>query len=85
MKQTLQFPHWKWRTPVVMTALLLLISAVVGGGVLVGYAQGQTCRDVNNLTICGDTFNEFEATFNGGGFRLRGNIKIGPKGGVQRS
>ncbi|MEZ4865871.1 MAG: hypothetical protein R3C14_31445 [Caldilineaceae bacterium] len=41
-------------------------------------AQGQTCRDVNNLTICADEF--AETTNNGGGFRLRGNLRLGPKG-----
>jgi hypothetical protein len=39
----------------------------------------QNCRGVNQLTICGDTIDQFPANFNSGGFRLRGNLKIGPK------
>ncbi|MEZ4658606.1 MAG: hypothetical protein R2911_13630 [Caldilineaceae bacterium] len=57
----------------------LLFLLTVGALVNV-HAQGQTCRDVNNLTICGDTLNEVEA--NGGGFLLSGNVRIGPKGGA---
>jgi hypothetical protein len=56
-------------------ALLLII------GLSITHAEvQQTCRDVNNITVCGDTFDEFPPTANGGGFRLRGNVIIGPKG-----
>ncbi|MFN8492479.1 MAG: hypothetical protein U0350_33065 [Caldilineaceae bacterium] len=56
----------------------LLLLLFTSGLVHSAYAQGQTCRDVNNLTICGDTLTD--STANGGGFRLKGNVKIGPKG-----
>ncbi|GAB4110251.1 MAG: hypothetical protein Fur005_15260 [Roseiflexaceae bacterium] len=59
----------------------LVAVAVVGAmGLAIARAQSQTCRDVSNITICGDTFTEFDSTTNGGGFRLRGNLRIGPKG-----
>ncbi len=57
-----------------LTALLLLIV-----GLSVGHAQPQqTCRDIVNITVCADEF--AETTANGGGFRLRGNVIIGPRG-----
>ena len=64
------------RLPVILV-LLLLLSV---GAVVAVNAQSQTCRDVGNITVCGDQFNEINATVSGGGFRLRGNIRIGPKG-----
>ncbi len=64
------------RTASICLLLLLFTAGLIRGA----YAQGQTCRDVNQLTICGDTLTEFAADFNSGGFRLRGNVKIGPKG-----
>lgn len=64
------------RLPVILV-LLLLLSV---GAVVAVNAQSQTCRDVVNITVCGDTFNEL--TGNGGGFALRGNVKLGPKGGT---
>ncbi|HYF64514.1 MAG TPA: hypothetical protein VD886_16940, partial [Herpetosiphonaceae bacterium] len=55
-------------------ALLLLI------GLSITHAEvQQTCRDVINITICGDEFTDF-GSVNGGGFRLRGNVRVGPKG-----
>lgn len=62
-------------------AVLLVLMLMIGGAVVAVEAQSQICRDVNQLTICGDVLDEFAATVNGGGFRLRGNVKIGPKGG----
>ena len=38
------------------------------------YVQAQTCRDVNQLTLCGDQV--FDMTTNGGGFALRGDVRI---------
>ncbi|MFN8445949.1 MAG: hypothetical protein U0175_34480 [Caldilineaceae bacterium] len=78
MRETVTFQRWKWRVPMMAGVLVLLLSSIIAGGVLIGYAQSQTCRDINNITVCGDTFSE--STSNGGGFRLRGNLKIGPKG-----
>ncbi|MCB0036540.1 MAG: hypothetical protein KDE51_21055, partial [Anaerolineales bacterium] len=65
-----------WRGSAVIGMLLLL--AV--GARLVARAQGQSCRDIGNITVCGDQLTEL--TVNGGGFRLVGNLKIGPKGGA---
>jgi hypothetical protein len=54
----------------ILTTALLTFGAVVSTR-----AQAQTCRDVGNLTVCGDTLEEGSI-----GFSLRGNVKIGPKG-----
>ena len=62
-----------------VSVLALTLLAVLGLP-RTAYLQAQTCRDVNQLTICADEF--FDMTTNGGGFALRGNIKIGPKGGA---
>jgi hypothetical protein len=40
-------------------------------------AQGQVCREVVNLTVCAD---RVATETSDGGFRLAGNIKIGPRG-----
>jgi hypothetical protein len=48
------------------------------GGLTVAQAQGQTCRDVGNLTICADNL----IAEVGAQFHLRGNLRIGPKGGA---
>ncbi len=66
------------RGRLLLSMLLLLLLSL--GAVVAVNAQGQTCRDVNNLTICGDQLTEFADTVNGGGFRLSGNVRIGPKG-----
>jgi hypothetical protein len=57
-----------------------ILCLLLAGVVVRVNAQAQTCRDIGNITVCGDTFDEL--TPNGGGFRLRGNVKIGPKGGT---
>jgi hypothetical protein len=62
-------------TPLIVFLTLVL---VLGTGLLVSRAQSQTCRDVVNITVCGDTLTDFTA--NGGGFKLAGNLRIGPKG-----
>lgn len=62
--------------------VLVMLLVLIGGAVVAVNAQSQTCRDVGNITVCGDQFNEFDASVNGGGFRLVGNVKIGPKGGA---
>ena len=67
---------------IVRIATLALLLVLTGGLLTQTRAQGQTCRDVNQLTICGDAIDEYNATVNGGGFRLRGNVRIGPKGGA---
>lgn len=61
------------------TVLLGLLSVVLllGTGLVIADAQSQTCRDINNITVCADEFSEFQST---SGFRLRGNVRIGPKG-----
>jgi hypothetical protein len=61
----------KFLLPFVAIMLLLAIGLAVSVS-----AQGQTCRDVNNITVCGDLLMAEED----GQFHLRGNIKIGPKG-----
>lgn len=63
---------YRWGSIVVLLLVLL-----VGLAVTVT-AQSQTCRDISNITVCGDQFTELSA--NGGGFKLVGNVKIGPKG-----
>jgi hypothetical protein len=68
------YAHYRWGGAAVLFLLLL------AGAVVTVNAQGQTCRDVGQITVCGDTFDELDA--NGGGFRLRGNVKLGPKGGA---
>jgi hypothetical protein len=60
--------------------VVLLLTLLIGGAVVVVNAQAQTCRDINQITVCGDQL--IESTANGGGFRLRGNVRIGPKGGA---
>ncbi len=57
----------------VIVVLLLAIGLAVGVS-----AQGQICRDVNNITVCGDQL----IAEDGGQFHLRGNLRIGPKGGA---
>ena len=58
------------------------ITVVVAGlamaaGVLAAVrAQAQTCRDVNNMTICGDVITEGTT-----GFSLKGNVRMGVKSG----
>jgi Bacterial Ig-like domain len=60
-----------------IVALAGLMALLIAGAFSVARAQGQTCRDTGNLTICGDTIDE-----SGQEFQLKGNIKIGPKGGA---
>lgn len=78
MNAKMRSRHWAVRMAVVVAVLM----GLVGGAIFVVQAQTPVCRDVNNLTICADTFDEFPAAANGGGFRLRGNVRIGPKGGA---
>jgi hypothetical protein len=59
-------------------AALALIVLVALGMFAAARAQGQICRDVVNLTICGD---ELVQETSQGEFRLADNIKIGPRGG----
>ena len=68
------YAHYRW------AGAALLLFMLLAGVVVTVNAQGQTCRDVGQITICGDQFDELTA--NGGGFRLRGNVKLGPKGGA---
>ena len=70
----------KQSTQVVRVTLLTIMLVLTGGLLNHTRAQGQTCRDINQITVCGDVFTEI--TVNGGGFRLRGNVRIGPKGGA---
>ncbi len=58
--------------------LLLILGAT--GALAHALSDARTCRDVNQLTFCADEITEFAAAANGGGFRLRGNLQIGPKG-----
>ena len=60
--------------------VVAVLLALLGGTFVIVRGQAQTCRDINNITVCGDILDEFDATVNGGGYRLRGNVKIGPKG-----
>jgi hypothetical protein len=76
MKLPLKETGWEIRAPL----LLLIVALLIGGAVVAVEAQGQTCRDVNQITVCGDQLTEL--TSNGGGFKLVGNVKIGPKGGA---
>lgn len=76
MNDNLKAGFWKWRVPVVLLTLLVLI----GGAAIIVNAQAPVCRDINNITVCGDTLSNVEA--NGGGFIIRGNVTIGPKGGA---
>src|SRR5262245_4338746 len=69
------FLRWQWLGPFAMAGLIALL---IAGAFSVARAQGQVCRDVDNLTICGDTL----VVGSGTQFLLRGNIKIGPKGGA---
>ena len=57
-----------------------IVALTLAGTIVAVRAQSQTCRDIGNITVCGDQFDEFDASVNGGGFRLRGNVRIGPKG-----
>ncbi len=67
-----------WRIPMILLMLLML----GGYSFTTVTAEPRACRDVNQITICGDAIDEFAATFNGGGFRVRGNVTLGPKGGA---
>jgi len=58
----------------------MIVALALAGTIVAVRAQSQTCRDVGNITVCGDQLDEFDASVNGGGFRLRGNVKLGPKG-----
>ena len=58
-----------------LVAVVLLLAIGLAAGVS---AQGQICRDISNITVCGDQLMA-EAD---GQFHLRGNIKIGPRGGA---
>lgn len=75
MQKFFRFNHRSLR---LVPLLLLLLGATVG--LAQARSEAQICRDVNQLTICGDTINEFGASINGGGFRLIGNVRIGSKG-----
>jgi hypothetical protein len=59
-----------------IVALAGLVVLLIAGAFSVAHAQAPICRDVSNLTICGDTL----VVESGTQFHLRGNIKIGPKG-----
>lgn len=67
-----KYAHYRW------AGIAVLFLALLVGAVVTVNAQSQTCRDIANITVCGDQFTELTA--NGGGFRLVGNVKIGPKG-----
>lgn len=56
--------------------LLVALLAAIAGGVLAARAQGQECRDVEQITICADTIVDLGAEVS-----FTGNIKLGPKGG----
>jgi hypothetical protein len=60
-------------------ATLALLALLALGAFASVRAQGQICRDVVNLTVCGDSIttnpNDPEE------FNLKGNIKVGPRGG----
>ncbi|HRW09903.1 MAG TPA: hypothetical protein P5121_32600, partial [Caldilineaceae bacterium] len=73
----MKYSQWR-KMPYRWSATIGLLVLFLVGGFIAVQAQGQTCRDVGNITICGDTF--AETTANGGGFRLVGNVRIGPKG-----
>ncbi|MBX3014961.1 MAG: hypothetical protein KF832_25795 [Caldilineaceae bacterium] len=68
----------QWRQRYWLSWLLVSLLLLTGGAVAVVQAQSQICRDIGNITVCGDILDEF--VMNGGGFRLRGNLRIGPKG-----
>ncbi len=58
----------------------IFVLALAASGLLVtARAQSQTCRDVSNLNVCGDIL----VADDGSQFQLRGNIRIGPKGGAK--
>jgi hypothetical protein len=64
------------------TQLGILIGIVVlmSSTLIVVRAQTPVCRDVGNLTICGNELAEIDSSLFGGGFAIRGNLTIGPKG-----
>lgn len=59
-------------------AAILLLSA---SGWMQAQAQGQTCRDVGNITVCGDVLETNPNNPGSGDFNLIGNLQIGRKGG----
>src|SRR5262245_27322655 len=61
-----------------IVALTGLVALMIAGAFSVARAQSQVCRDVGNLSVCGDTLVQENQQ---GEYRLSGNIKIGPKGG----
>src|SRR5262245_54111681 len=69
------FLRWQWLGPFAMAGLIVLLFA---GAFTVARAQSQVCRDVGNLSVCGDQVAQENQQ---GEYRLRGNIRIGPKGG----
>ncbi|MCB0183152.1 MAG: hypothetical protein KDE31_02750, partial [Caldilineaceae bacterium] len=73
---------YRFRHSVFRHGILLLLLAVALAG-LTSSARGQSpiCRDVGNLTICGEFFDEL-VDAPGGDFKLEKNLQIGPKGGV---
>jgi hypothetical protein len=63
-----------------MVGAALALIALVALGMFAGArAQGQICRDIVNLTICGDSISPNPSDPEE--FRLAGNLKIGPRGG----
>ena len=66
------------RQPYHWIGVVSLLLVLIGGAVVAANAQSQTCRDIGNITVCGDQLTELTA--NGGGFKLVGNVKVGPKG-----
>jgi hypothetical protein len=66
------------RRRLTLGAALALIALLAVGMFVVARAQGQICRDVVNLTICGDKVVAENAE---GEFLLSGNIKVGSRGG----
>src|SRR5262245_6766883 len=69
--------RWFGSTPLL---ILICLAALLGAGLVITRAQSQACRDANNTTICGDEVFDIPGTTNGGGFAVRGNVRLGPKG-----
>ena len=67
-------PH---KFPLALMALVLLAVGLSTGA----QAQGQICRDVEQITICGDTLQTNPNDPASTSFNLVGNLRIGVKGG----
>src|SRR5438105_1951299 len=65
----------------ILIGVVLFMTALALSIMETAKAQGQTCRDVVNLTICGDMFAENPNKPGSGEFKLAGHLKLGPRGG----